>query len=129
MPYGWTRNGSPTLSKRSPHGPVRHRQAKKLEKSFEAPDLLALARRANTQDSPALFDAVETTLSNASRYFSEYRQTHDADYLAELGLAGQALFVMANELSLRAGAPLAVDEPPPPLKSRQVKERRPSRPY
>jgi hypothetical protein len=111
---------------------MRWRQRRKLESDFEAPDLVALARRATTLDSSVLYDALETTLSNAGNYFRSYRQTHEPDYLAELGLAGQAIFVMANELSLRAGGPLVIEQQVKKQQqqaARQVREPKPSRPY
>lgn len=96
------------------------RRRKNRRPPFEAPDLVALAERATRLDNHEIFTAVDTTLSNLGRYVSEYRQTMNSDYLGELMLGAQALYVMAAELSVRRG------EPPAGTPTRQP---RPSRPY
>jgi hypothetical protein len=77
---------------------------------LEAPDLLALADRATRLDNGEILDAVDTTLSSLCRYVPEFRRTRQSDYLAEISLASQALYVMAEEMLTRAGA-RAPEEP------------------
>lgn len=94
---------------------MRKKKLRQAEKSFEAPDLAALAERAVRLDSPELHNALETTIVNMGRYMSEYRQQRNGDFLGELMIGAQAVYVMAAEESTRIG------EPPSQKPTRQLR--------
>jgi len=79
------------------------KRRKRGSATFDAPDLADLASRALGLDNGAIIDAMDITLSNLCRYLPAYRQTKDLDYLGEIDLAAQALYVMAKELATRRG--------------------------
>ena len=82
---------------------------------FEAPDLAALAERAVRLDNGEIHSALETTVSTLDRYVYEYRRANDPDFLSEMLLSAQAVYVMAHELLVRRG------EAPSTAPARQVK--------
>lgn len=71
--------------------------------SLETPDLLDLAHRAKGLDNGEILDAVDITLSNLGRFTSEFRRSRESDYLGEISMGAQALYVMAEEMATRAG--------------------------
>jgi len=95
---------------------------RKKRPGFEAPDLLALAARANRLDNGEILDQLDTTVSTVNQYTTGYRQTKDLLYLKELALAAQAVYVMAEEMLTRAGEPGSIPTAPP---ARQIKSARP----
>ena len=76
---------------------------KKKTPAFEAPDLIDLAERAVRLDNSEILDALDVTLSSLCKYIPEFRRTKEKDYLGEIDLAAQAIYVMAKELATRAG--------------------------
>lgn len=84
---------------------------------LETPDLLDLADRATRLDNGEIIDALDVTLSNLCRYVPEFRRTRQADYMAEVALGAQALYVMAEEILTRSGM-RATDEPTRPKSNR-----------
>lgn len=76
---------------------------KKRKATFDAPDLLALADRTVRLDSTEILNAMDVTLSSLCRYIPEYRRTMQNEYLGEIDLAAQALYVMSQELAERVG--------------------------
>lgn len=84
--------------------------SKKSRPKLDTPDLLDLADRATKLDNPEIIDQMDTTLSNLCRYLPEFRRTRQGDYLAEISMAAQALYVMAEEMATRAGI-RATEEP------------------
>jgi hypothetical protein len=77
---------------------------KKSRPKLDTPDLLDLAERSTRLDNGEMLDAMDITLSNLCRYLPEFRRTRQADYLGEISMAAQALYVMAEEMATRAGA-------------------------
>jgi hypothetical protein len=65
--------------------------------------LIALAERAVKLDSSEILNAMDVTLSNLCLFIPEYRKTMFNEYLGEIDLASQAIYVMARELSNRVG--------------------------
>ena len=76
---------------------------KQKSPTFDAPDLVALAERSVRLDNGEILDALDVTLSSLCKYVPEYRRTKEKDFLGEIDLAAQAIYVMAKELSIRAG--------------------------
>jgi hypothetical protein len=87
---------------------------------LETPDLLDLADRTTKLDNGEILDALDITLSSICRYVPEFRRTRDSDYLGEISMAAQAIYVMAEEMATRAGHK-APDQP--------TRQRRPARSY
>ena len=77
---------------------------------LDTPDLLDLADRATRLDNGEILDTLDITLSNLCRYLPEFRRTRQTDYLGEMSMAAQAIYVMVEEMATRAGA-RAIDEP------------------
>lgn len=77
---------------------------------LETPDLLDLADRATKLDNSEILNALDITLSNICRYVPEFRRTRQSDYLAEISMGAQAIYVMVEEMATRAGA-RASEEP------------------
>jgi hypothetical protein len=79
------------------------RKRRKKAPEFDAPDLLALAERVTRLGNNEIIEQLDITLATLNRYVPEFRRTRDADYLGEIGLGAQALYVMAKELGVRQG--------------------------
>lgn len=75
----------------------------KRRPSLETPDLLDLADRATRLDNGEILDALDITISNIGRYASEFRHSRNTDFLAEMSMAAQAVYVMVEEMATRAG--------------------------
>jgi hypothetical protein len=93
---------------------------RKSRPKLETPDLIDLADRATKLDNGEILDAVDITLSNLCKYVPEFRRTRDSDFLGEISMGAQALYVMAEEMATRAGARAP---------ERPTRQRRPARSY
>jgi hypothetical protein len=79
------------------------RRKKAETPSMDTPSALALAERANL-----------------NKYFTEYRRSRETDFLGEMSLCAEALYVMTEELATRAGAASPITAKP----ARQIKSSR-----
>jgi hypothetical protein len=91
------------------------RKRKKAAPEFEAPDLLGLAQRVTRLGNNEIVDQLDVTLGTLIRYIQEWRHSRDADYLGEIALGAQAIYVIAKELGVRQGELL------PTQPTRQIK--------
>lgn len=75
-----------------------------------------LLRRASKLDSDDLLESMETTLNNLCRYMIDYRRERRVEYLGEIKMTAEGIFVMAGELDRRKQISQEVMGGPPPQK-------------
>ena len=82
--------------------------SRRSKRKLDAPDLRALADRVHKLDISECVDAMDITLSTLCKYIPEYRRTKDFYLLNEIGMAAEAIYVMAHEIETRreVGRPL-----------------------
>lgn len=70
----------------------------KPKKQFVGPNYERLQMRSEHMSNEELMGASELSVSSLNRYVTHYRQTRDLDCAAEIKLAAETLYMMADEL-------------------------------
>ena len=100
---------------------MKKKTRQRLQQGFDAPYLQDLARRSVRLDNEELIRTLDTCMSTLNRYALEYSRTKDVDYLGEIQLTAQSVYVVAAELDARRGNRPAVA----PARQTKVRSRRP----